>query len=79
MHYSALLHVLDSDCELSNQSGNFRFTEKFGVIGFFGFERSHFLLDVLIQFLGNAMLHQQVNVLVVFKKVEQLCNVRAVI
>ena len=82
MHYSALLHVFDPNSQLSHVVGDLFLTDEtclgqlldalepaiaFGLL----------LLHICVEFLSLAVLHEQVDILVILEEVMQLHDVRA--
>ena len=85
MHDSARLHKFNSHCELSNVLCNVLLFNK---AGWLRLPSCNLLLkpphalglllpDELIEFLSRAVLHEQVNVLLILKEVVQLHDVGA--
>jgi len=73
MHDASLLHILDTLRELPDELGNLRLWQD-SLLLFLDL-----LLDELVQFLCDAVLHKQVDILIVLKEMVQFGNIRTVI
>ena len=83
MHYSAVLHVLNTDSKLANIICHFLFIQKASFWHLLDTLKSSVSFSLLLFYIRVklatfAVLHKQIDVLFIFKKMEESSNILAV-